>query len=36
MGWGPKTTYTMTVLKDMEKAVRTMTEKLGWTLKEVA
>ncbi len=36
MGWGPKTTYNMNVLKTLEKTVADLTLKLGWSIPEAA
>ena len=36
MGWGPKSTYTLTVLRDMERSVNSLCLKLGWVKPEAA
>lgn len=36
MGWGPKTTYNLTVLRALEKAVNQLMMKLGWSIPEAA
>lgn len=36
MGWGPKHTYNLTTLRDMEKVVQQLYSKLGWAVPEAA
>lgn len=36
MGWGPKSTYNLSVLRDMEKTVNDLCLKLGWVQPEAA
>ena len=36
LGWGPKSTYTLAVLRDMEKAVYDFTIRNGWITQEAA
>jgi hypothetical protein len=36
MGWGPKSTYNLTVLREMEKSVQDLVAKFGWVMPEAA
>ncbi len=36
LGWGPKSTYTLTVLRDMEKAIQDFSTRMGWSSPEAA